>query len=191
MSNAEKWLPVAGFEGLYEVSDQGRVKSLDRWATRSDGKRQHILTKLLKAFPNGASNHQRVDLRKEGKTYPRQVHRLVMESFVGPYPDGQEIRHLDGDPTNNALSNLAYGTRSDNLYDAVRHKTHWQSKKTHCPLGHELIPPNLVPSHIGHGRSCLACQRARNYVYKHKALQPHLQDISDKYHAAILKEGSQ
>lgn len=51
------------------------------------------------------------------------VHRLVMYTFVGPCPEGQEVRHLDGDPSNNNLSNLAYGTRKQNMQDAVRHGT--------------------------------------------------------------------
>lgn len=50
-----------------------------------------------------------------GKGNSRQVHALVLLAFVGPYPAGCEILHLDGNPTNNTLTNLRYGTRSENL----------------------------------------------------------------------------
>lgn len=53
----------------------------------------------------------------------RLVHHLVLEAFVGPKPDGAECRHLDGDPLNNALTNLAWGTPQENAEDRVRHGT--------------------------------------------------------------------
>lgn len=58
-----------------------------------------------------------------GRGSTRTVHTLVMEAFVGPAPKGQEVRHLDGDPSNNRLGNLAYGSRSQNLRD-----NKWQGK---------------------------------------------------------------
>jgi len=120
-----KWQPVVGFEGLYEVSDTGVVRSLDRIAvyTRRDQysgrdlivRRRHN-GKILRAAPN-QSGHLSVVLGR-GKT--RAVHVLVLEAFVGPCPDGCEGLHWNDDPANNYLSNLRWGTRSDNLHDAVR-----------------------------------------------------------------------
>lgn len=64
-----------------------------------------------------------VNLRRDGKPRPFAVHALVLEAFVGPRPEGMECRHLDGDPTNNALANLAWGTRAENIADKRRHGT--------------------------------------------------------------------
>lgn len=66
--------------------------------------------------------HLIISLRLNGRTHLRQVHRLVLLTFVGPCPEGMECRHLDGNPTNNSLDNLKWGIRSDNLRDRVRHR---------------------------------------------------------------------
>src|SRR5690606_11217835 len=94
-----------------------------------------------------------------GKSY--RVHRLVMEAFVGPLPEGMEVRHLDDDPDNNALSNLVYGTRSENLEDRVRLGTHHHARKTHCTHGHPFSPENtyITPRKT---RVCRTCKRDRN-----------------------------
>src|SRR5205809_898070 len=101
----EKWLPVPGFD-QYEISDLGRVRSLYR-APRI----------LNPAMTNG---YHRLNLGRARLVY---VHQLVAQVFIGPCPDGQEVRHLDGCRTNNQASNLAYGTRADNIHDAKRHGT--------------------------------------------------------------------
>lgn len=63
--------------------------------------------------------HQSVVLTKKGGSHC--VHALVLAAFVGPRPPGMDVRHLDGNPANNLLENLAYGTRSENCMDALRH----------------------------------------------------------------------
>lgn len=121
----ERWLPVVGHEGAYEVSDLGRVRSLDRVERyeRIDQYSGRIITvcrqhkgRLLRPGPND-SGHLTVVL---GRGNTRQVHALVLEAFVGPCPDGHECCHGDDVPFHNALDNLRWGTRSDNLHDAVR-----------------------------------------------------------------------
>ena len=67
----------------------------------------------------------RVWLWNNGKQYPRRVHRLVLETFIGPCPEGMQGCHFDGTRTNNRLSNLRWDTRSGNQFDAVRHGTHY------------------------------------------------------------------
>jgi hypothetical protein len=109
----EQWRPVPGFEGKYEVSDLGRVKSL-RWTP----------PRILRPGPSNYG-HLSVAL---GQRNTRMIHQLVLLAFVGPRPPGQEARHLDGDPANNRLDNLCWGTRGDNIRDAVRHGT-WESDK--------------------------------------------------------------
>lgn len=122
---AEKWRAVVGFAGEYEVSDHGRVRSLDRVSTyrRVDQYSGRLLTIhrrrngcMLRPGPK-VSGHLTVALGRGGS---RQVHALVLEAFVGPRPHRHEARHLDDDPRNNHLANLRWGTRSENLHDAVR-----------------------------------------------------------------------
>ena len=59
-----------------------------------------------------------------GRRNPKSIHRLVLETFVRECPDGRECCHLDGNPQNNSLENLRWGTHSDNAQDAIKHKTH-------------------------------------------------------------------
>jgi len=107
----EIWLPISGFD-KYEVSNLGRVKS------------HHRNGRILRP---GLSNfgHLSVVL---GRGNTRMVHALVLTAFAGPRPPGMECRHLDGDPTNNHFDNLRWGTRSENILDAVAHGT-WFSEK--------------------------------------------------------------
>ena len=121
----EVWRPVVGHECEYEVSDQGRVRSLDcqRLYRRLDQYSGKML--LIKRKHRGrmlrpgrmASGHLSVAI---GRGNSRLVHHLVLEAFVGPCPAGQEGLHYDDVPSNNCLPNLSWGTRSENLLDAVR-----------------------------------------------------------------------
>lgn len=113
----EKWLAIKGFEGLYEVSDLGRVRSLPR----------HIRSKKYKgkvlAGVVGGNGYPAVVLQKDGQKRRAAVHRLVLETFVGDCPEGMCARHLDGDKKNARLTNLAWGTPLENSADQVRHGT--------------------------------------------------------------------
>lgn len=115
----EIWRSVIGWEGLYEVSDQGRVRSLRRdTRTMSPGRK--------------GSGYLYVNLARGGARRTRHVHRLVLEAFVGPCPAGCETRHLDGDPANNRLENLAWGTSAENKQDQRRHGTVVQGEARSC-----------------------------------------------------------
>jgi hypothetical protein len=178
-----EWRPVVGWEGLYEVSDGGEARSLPRVIIRSDGRRQPLRGRVLKPAVD-RDGYQRVHIGVK-----RGVHQLVVEAFIGPCPPGLEIRHLDGNPANNALSNLRYGTRSENGMDRVRHGTHHEVLKTHCKRGHPLAVPNLVANVARTGRrNCLACHRAFAYIHTHGG---DLQTVSDEYYQQIAAlEGS-
>ena len=111
MSIIEEWRPIAGYEGVYEVSDQGRVRSLDRLVRANSGWRSTGI-RYFTPSPSGKNRkYKKVLLRNPKKQY--LVHRLVLEAFVGPRPDNCEARHLDGDPSNNRLDNLAWGTKAE------------------------------------------------------------------------------
>jgi hypothetical protein len=122
-NESEQWLPVRGWEGLYEVSDQGRVRSLDRWVVKRNGQRQ-FLTGRIKSLPKLKLGYPVVHLARDGQTTTKTVHTVVLDSFVGPRPAGHVGCHSDGDPSNNRLANLRWDTQSNNLLDAIKHGTH-------------------------------------------------------------------
>jgi hypothetical protein len=124
----ERWLPVAGFPD-YAVSSWGRVKRVSPGMGARAGR-------ILKPGRD-RYGYPQVQLYRNGKSLMRPVHRLVLETFVGPCPEGMEARHLDGDKGNPALSNLAWGTRAENREDQRRHGTmprgdrHWSRTLPH------------------------------------------------------------
>ncbi|MFY9294484.1 MAG: NUMOD4 domain-containing protein [Methylorubrum rhodinum] len=119
----ERWLPVVGFEGLYEVSDQGRVRSLDRWVDAGGVKLPGCGLRFRQGVVLKPQRHSGgyVQFTLRGRT--RLAHNLVLAAFVGSRPAGQEGCHADGNKSNNALSNLYYGTPSKNAEDKKRHGT--------------------------------------------------------------------
>jgi hypothetical protein len=118
----ETWKPVAGFEQLYEVSDIGRVRSLKR-ATATG-----ILGGKELSPEKTRNGYLRVRLSAFGGVARFSVHRLVLETFAGKAPEGSECRHFNGDRTDNRVSNLAWGSRSENAFDRVGHGTHFNNK---------------------------------------------------------------
>lgn len=185
----EAWKPVVGFEDSYEVSDKGRVRSLDRTIVRRDGVLLPRKGKML-SLEIDRHGYLRARLSEGGKNKPHPVHKLVLAAFVGPRGEGMECLHLDGNPKNNYVANLAYGTASQNTLDQVRHGTHYLASRKCCPRGHVLEYPNLVSSlwkKQGH-RSCLACSRAASYMHKKPHLSGKMQEISDQYYEKIVRQ---
>ena len=121
MSMIEEWRPVVGYEGVYEVSSFGRVRSLDRWVKANSGRRRTGVRYFTPSASGKNKKYKRVLLRNPDKQRP--VHHLVLEAFVGPRPEDCEARHLDGNPGNNRLDNLAWGTKAENQADKIRHGT--------------------------------------------------------------------
>jgi hypothetical protein len=115
----EAWLPVIGFEGSYEVSNLGRVRSLPRKVASRPGRIRRVPGKLLK--PNFTIHgYLQVNLQRESKGVPFSVHRLVAEAFIGPRPPGADIDHKDGIKINNERWNLEYVSRLENVRRAIR-----------------------------------------------------------------------
>ena len=161
----EKWLPIPGHDH-YEVSDHGRVRSTGRYQTIRGGKQAFFPGKVLSPAP-GAKGHLHVVLNR-GKT--RQVHHLVLEAFVGPRPSGMLALHRDGDSANNRLSNLYWGTHSDNGHDAVRHGTHHQASKKVGKCGHPLDGVRMRPDGSVRQRYCKICncEQVRAWKQAHR-----------------------
>ena len=184
-ANIEEWRDIPGYEGLYMVSDEGKVWSIPREIVRSDGIRSKVPGGTLKG--ELVRGYPAVNIRNNGKGKVAYIHRLVMLAFIGPRPDGLYVCHNNGDRTDNRLQNLRYDTPSENSYDRCRHGTDHESNKTHCKRGHPLEFPNLVPSTLKNGsRSCLACSRARSYVYRKEALSRTFKEISDSYFVEVM-----
>lgn len=116
---SEEWRTVYGFEGGYEVSSHGRVRSIDRAVVNKCGVVKLLKGKILR--PGIASNGYPSVALGRGST--KMIHALVACAFIGPCPVGQEVRHKDGDRKNPARFNLEYGTRGDNMNDAKKHGT--------------------------------------------------------------------
>lgn len=150
----EQWKPVVGYEGIYEVSDLGRVRSLDRLDAAGRRVRGRVLK--LRRLPNG---RPRVALARLGSTVDAYTYRLVLEAFVGPCPPGMEALHWDDDADNNTLPNLRWGTRADNMRDMSRNGR-GNAGREHCPSGHAYTPENTYtyPGARKH-RGCRECGR--------------------------------
>jgi hypothetical protein len=120
MTSVENWRPVVGYEGIYEVSDLGRVRSVDRIEPYMNRRRSG---RILRPRPL-RKGYLLVGLKMHGKERGRLVHRLVLDAFVGPCPEGMEARHFpDRDPANCRLDNLQWDTPQRNAADKKAHGT--------------------------------------------------------------------
>lgn len=121
---AEVWRDIPGYEGKYQASDQGRIRSLDRRVNICCGATRLMSGRVLKPAASKYDPHLTVVLGhgEAGTT----VHKLVALAFLGPRPEGHDVRHLDGNPQNNRADNLAYGTRAENIYDVTRIGKAWR-----------------------------------------------------------------
>lgn len=125
---AEEWRPAPRFAGFYEVSDLGRVRSVDRVVTREygDGRTTTVKRrgKLMKF--DYRDGYAAVRMQANGFAFKAYVHRLVCEAFHGPQPSPEKsmVAHNDGDPANNTPGNLRWATPAENQRDREAHGTH-------------------------------------------------------------------
>lgn len=186
----EKWLAIAGYQG-YEVSNNGRVRSVDRFVERHYGDRTDTAFyrgRVLRPAPS-PSGHMHVWVRNvaESKSPYRceHVHLLVLKAFRGEPGPGLQCCHNDGNPANNCLDNLRWDTRSANGHDRVKHGNHFCVNKTHCLRGHELVAPNLLGNRKGM-RVCRSCHAGRSRSSRHPEL-----DFETEANAAYARYGFQ
>ncbi len=117
----EIWKPIVGWEGLYEVSNLGNVRSLDRYVNQLNYKR-FCKGQLLKPTFH-KSNYYNVTLRNSGIQKISKVHQLVMNAFnPNTFNKKLEINHIDGNTRNNRLDNLEWCTHQQNLQHASEHR---------------------------------------------------------------------
>lgn len=201
----EEWRPVVGFKGLYEVSDRGRVQSLDRTDTLGRLRRGALLTGGI-----DGKGYRVYALTAEGRPGEPQrsvclrAHVLVLTAFVEPCPAvGMQGCHNNDVPNDNRRENLRWDTPEANAADRMRLRTGLTSEKlvrprtgrrrgsdSHCGLGHRLVAPNLTRPQPSKPRGrCLACQRAHNTVNDARRLKGGDLDLrteANRHYARIM-----
>lgn len=115
----ENWRSIQGYEGLYEVSDLGRVRSLSRMVACRFGKTR-VSSGRVRAEQRTSRGRVIVTLCKDNVVTSKSVHRLVAQAFLPGFTQEHELNHIDGDPSNNRLCNLEITTPSLNQLHAVR-----------------------------------------------------------------------
>ena len=126
----EQWRPVVGYEGLYEVSDQGQIKRVEGrvwnrrgfWITRKEG--------VLRPGTD-SDGYLIVGLCKGGVRKTKKIHQQVLLAFVGSCPSGHQTRHLNGERKDNRLVNLSWGTHAENMADIERHGNRHRGEAHH------------------------------------------------------------
>jgi hypothetical protein len=154
--DVEVWRDIPSAPG-YQASDAGRV-------------RNSVTGLIRKLQTHAVSGHRLIGFTRS----TRYVHHLVLEAFGETRPETAEVRHLNGDPTDNRRENIRWDTRSANTLDRATHGADPQRNKVACPRDHRLVEPNLVPSRLklGH-RECLTCNKTRaKSFYEAKQSRP-------------------
>lgn len=136
----ENWKEIKGFEGYYEVSDLGRIRSVDRTITYKNGQVHFYKSKLINQQLNPDNEYLIVKLNMKNKQITKNVHRLVLETFI-LNPDKKPLcNHKNGIKQDNRVSNLEWCTQSENMQHAVEklgfdNKNKSTNKKTKCSNG--------------------------------------------------------
>jgi len=133
------WKSVPGFEGIYEVSDDGVVRSLDRVQFDALGRKKTFKGKIKNKYYDN-NGYPKVTLAKHGIKTRVHVHVIVASDFLGPRPEGMHICHNNGDEGDPRASNLRYDTPKQNMADKVIHGTQ--------PIGLEVPSAKLTDDEI-------------------------------------------
>ena len=115
----EQWRTILDYEGIYEVSNQGQVRSLDR----IDYRGRQLKGKILKSYIN-KDGYKLIVLCKNGNPISYRVHRLALLTFIGICPDDMIGMHQDDNPGNNHLNNLKWGTHKENTEQIIKRNRH-------------------------------------------------------------------
>jgi hypothetical protein len=134
----EIWKWVRNYKGRYKVSTFGRVKSVRRQFQTWQGPKW-LKARFLKGTPSN-HGHLTVNLTKNGRCKSHYIHRLVLEAFVGPCPDGMECRHTpDPNPTNNRLTNIRWGTKHGQFCDRIKDDTVLYGSRSKTTLTEHVV----------------------------------------------------
>lgn len=108
----EEWKDIKGYEGLYQVSNMGRIKSL-----------KNNKETILKPY-RVSTGYYKIDLRKKGVRKIKPIHRLIADAFIDNPDSLTDVNHIDGNKANNTILNLEWTTRADNIKHSYKHKLH-------------------------------------------------------------------
>lgn len=115
----EIWKDVVGYEGIYQVSSLGRIKSLSRYVNRNDGHRRLTPEKILISAKN-YKGYMGIALIKDGQKYRTTVHRIMAKAFI-PNPENKcDVNHINGIKDDNRIENLEWSTRTENVIHAYK-----------------------------------------------------------------------
>jgi len=153
----ERWKAIAGYEGRYEVSDKGHVRSLAR--TAFNGKATHKLRNRVLVRCKGGHGYLVVSLWKNGETTKRTIHRLVAEAFIPNTYDLPEVNHKDGIKTHITSDNLEWSTHQNNTKHAFAAGLNAKGEdRTQAKLTDKAVRAIRKAGAIGYTQSCLAKQ---------------------------------
>lgn len=168
-NHQERWISVPGYEGLYEVSDMGRVRSLDRVVIDKQGTRKRSFKGKMLKPQNVYTGYTMVALSKDGKVSDWYIHRLVLTAFRGEPAPGAEGCHNNDIRSDNRLENLRWDSHLENVRDAFRRNRmrNHNRERTHCRRGHPFNETNTIVR--PDGRGCKTCKLLTERIRYHKA----------------------
>lgn len=127
----EEWKDIKGYEGFYEVSNTGKIRSLDHYIRQKNNSKKLHKGKILNTWSDKIG-YIVVGLNKYNKYKIKKVHRLVAEAFI-PNPENKsDVNHKDGNKANNCVNNLEWNTRAENMqhaYNTGLSKPYWTGKR--------------------------------------------------------------
>ena len=165
----ETWRDIGGFEGSYQVSNLGRVRSLDRNVRYSDGRIYRYKGKLISPTKD-TNGYLQVGLKAKGTQNTKRIHRLVAENFF-PCDDGdKEVNHIDGDKENNKTENLEWVTSAENTQKGYEiglfDKTRESAKKRWLKNTFQAKPVRVYFKNGNYSLNFRSAREASNHISK-------------------------
>lgn len=138
MENQEIWKDIDGYEGMYKVSNLGRVRSLARYVPKKNGTSMYVRERILNSFIN--KGYEYTTLSNGAKQSNLRVHRLVASAFLPNPTNLPDVNHKDENPLNNNVCNLEWCTKEYNSFYGTAHERSRQSQRK---KGESLVCLNL------------------------------------------------
>lgn len=164
----ESWRDIIGFEGLYQISNIGRVKSLKRMSYSRYGKYKTVPERILALNKDKNTHYVAITLSLDSKRITRFVHRLVAIAFIENPEDKCCVNHIDGNPSNNNANNLEWVTMSENAQhsyssDLKRNKTSWSREEIEIKLINTISEAISYPEQFITG-ICIDKAKVQKYI---------------------------